>query len=198
MNKLSSVIRSILILVTTGLINPAFADQHSATGIAYSDVVSKITSSYKELCKKTILDEAYVLNIDETAEEVLAKDSFFKINEDAIYTVNLVGGDFVPTVVNPSNLGCYDADHFRGWCGSGGCISHVIVDGYVYDIFGSEPEFIQNSDGNIIMIVYQSGSVCSGSLANSAPCAEAYVYDAGAQRLNHPNLSGMPGSDFNE
>ena len=67
MNKLSSVIRSILILVTTGLINPAFADQHSATGIAYSDVVSKITSSYKELCKKTILDEAYVLNIDETA-----------------------------------------------------------------------------------------------------------------------------------
>ena len=75
-----------------------------------------------------------------------------------------------------------------GFCGSGGCTEHVVVQNHVYDIFGSTPKLIVYNQPLIGWWVscYACDVEDDRTISNSTDCLIVSVWDDYAKRLRYP------------
>lgn len=139
-------------------------------------MVDFIIAQFQEQCDA---EQANFRGIDDDLDAPL--QGVLSLSEDAIYDIALTPGGVTGTVL-------YNAFHCTnigyGWCGSGGCGFHLIVDGVAFfRRSGFRPFSVTQGDGSFVLIpIHGSGCVTSegNSGAGVDPCYVVATWDAGA------------------
>lgn len=132
-----------------------------------------IVEQYQEQCDAL---QAQFRSVDDDLDAPLQGE--LTLADDAIYEINLTPDGFTGTVL-------YDEFHCTnvgyGWCGSGGCGFHIIVDGVAfYRQGGFPPSSVTVGDRTIVLMpIHGGGCVTSDGTSGSGadPCYVTAIWD---------------------
>lgn len=146
-------------------------------GTAEADpMVDFIIEQFQEQCDA---EQANFRGIDDDLDAPL--QGVLSLSEDAIYDIALTPDGFTGTVLY-NEFHCTNIGY--GWCGSGGCGFHLIVDGIAFfRRSGFRPSSVTQGDDTFVLIpIHGSGCVTSdgNSGAGADPCYVVATWDADA------------------
>ena len=110
----------------------------------------------------------------ENARQACAEleEGVFQLEWGAVDRVDLDGDLNQDWVLNESNFACSTAASL--YCGTGGCMSHFLVDGVLQSMLNRGWELV-NLGPNKVLLVDVHGSQCGG--INPTPCVVASIWD---------------------
>jgi hypothetical protein len=139
-------------------------------------MVDFIIEQFQEQCDA---EQANFRGIDDDLDAPL--QGVLRLSDDAIYDIALTSDGLSGTVLY-NEFHCTNVGY--GWCGTGGCGFHIIVDGVTfYRRGGFRPSSLTADDTTIVLIpIHGSGCVTSeGNVGASVdPCYVVATWDADA------------------
>ena len=116
--------------------------------------------------------------IDEARENCRSMDNgVFSYGEGAIHDVDVSGDGEPDVIVDSAGFNCTTAASF--WCGTGGCLLSVVIDGEGYGFLTQGWEIVDLYNYRVLLLAVH-GMECGGS--NVRKCVRAEVWSEGAFR----------------
>lgn len=116
--------------------------------------------------------------IDEARENCRSMDNgVFSYGEGAIHDVDVSGDGEPDVIIDSAGFNCTTAASF--WCGTGGCMLSVVIDGESYGFLTQGWEVVDLHNYRVLLLAVH-GSECGGS--NVRKCVRAEVWSEGAFR----------------
>jgi len=145
--------------------------------LAHADpMVDFVIEQFQEQCDA---EQANFLGIDGDLDP--PRQGVLSLTDDAIYDIALTADGVTGTVLY-NEFHCTNVGY--GWCGSGGCGFHIIVDGVAFfRRSGFRPTSVTQGDGTFVLIpIHGSGCVTSDghSGAGADPCYVVATWDSDA------------------
>jgi len=132
-----------------------------------------IIAEYQADCVATIESQ-----MDPTVYEDPAGQIRLTVNPASVYELDLGTKGTKATVVF-ADFNCPSFGTI--WCGSGGCNTHIIVEGKVFGHFGGKPASVRDGSGRAILLLPAQGTACQNTgespNRNAAPCIRTAVWD---------------------
>lgn len=136
--------------------------------------LDRVIADYQQQCVSAQADILPEIDADLHPPQAIV----LKIDDDAIYEIKVTPEGKMATVVFTS-FSCTNIGY--AWCGSGGCVSYLIVDEHVFEWEGGgRPMSVDTGEGTLIVSPV-AGFSCTDSEGRegwgAAPCYRVMVWD---------------------
>jgi hypothetical protein len=153
-------------------------------------IVDFIIEQFQQQCDA---EQANFRGVDDDLDAPLR--GFLSLSEDAIYDIELTPDGVTATVLY-HKFHCTNVGY--GWCGSGGCGFHLIVDGVIFvRLGGFRPFSLTHGERTFVLIpIHGTGCVTSEGTSGAGvdPCYVVVTWDANGRtfRSNDGEINLSP------